>query len=123
VSIRGFQRRCSVLGRNAPEKIFAVAATNRAPSHIHLEGRGRGGREVPGGVTVTLIEKIPYLSDEEVINLLANARRLQSVGDDKQRAQAAELITPLEVAADSRKAARLAAAQAKRMARRPKKAA
>jgi hypothetical protein len=70
---------------------------------------------------VSLIEKIPSLSDEEVLNLLANARRLQTQGDDKQRAQADQLIAPLEEAAAQRRAARLAAAQAKRAARRPKK--
>jgi len=70
---------------------------------------------------VSLIEKIPALSDEEVLNLLANARRLQAQGDEKQQAQASELIEPLERAASERRAARLAAAQAKRAARRPKK--
>ena len=69
---------------------------------------------------VRLIEKIPTLSDEEVLNLLANARRLQTEGDDKQRSMAAELIDPLETAAAERRAARLAAAQAKRAARRPR---
>ncbi len=34
---------------------------------------------------MTLIEKIPSMSDEEVMNLLANARRLQSQGDEKKR--------------------------------------
>jgi hypothetical protein len=70
---------------------------------------------------VSLIEKIPSLTDEEVVNLLANARRLQADGDEKQQAQAAELLGPLEEAADERKAARLAATQAKRQARKPKK--
>jgi len=72
---------------------------------------------------VSLIEKIPSLSDEEVINLLANARRLQAEGDEKQQARAAELIGPLEEVADQRRAARLAATQAKRAARKPAKAA
>jgi hypothetical protein len=70
---------------------------------------------------VSLIERIPTFSDEEVMNLLANARRLENAGDEKQRAQAAELIAPLEEAAAQRRADRLAAAQAKRAARRPKK--
>jgi alpha-D-ribose 1-methylphosphonate 5-triphosphate synthase subunit PhnG len=68
-----------------------------------------------------LIEKIPYLSDEEVVNLLANAQRLSTQGDEKQQSQAAELIEPLEQAAAERRAARLAATQAKRAARRPRK--
>lgn len=70
---------------------------------------------------VTLIEKIPMLSDDEVINLLANARRLTAEGDEKKQAQAAELIAPLEEAAAQRRAARMAATQAKRAARRVKK--
>ena len=70
---------------------------------------------------MSLIEKIPTLNDEEVTNLLANARRLQTEGDEKQQARATELIAPLEEAAAERRAARLAAAQAKRAARRPKK--
>jgi hypothetical protein len=69
---------------------------------------------------VSLIEKIPDLSDEEVMNLLANARRLQAAGDEKQQAQASELIGPLEEAANQRRTARLAATQAKRAARKPK---
>ncbi|CAN7603335.1 hypothetical protein LJR225_004563 [Phenylobacterium sp. LjRoot225] len=69
---------------------------------------------------MSLIEKIPSLTDEEVINLLANARRLQAEGDEKQQARASELIGPLEEAADQRRTARLAATQAKRAARRPK---
>jgi len=70
---------------------------------------------------MSLIEKIPTLSDEEVVNLLANARRLQTAGDEKQQAMASELIVPLEEAAAERRAARLAATQAKRAAKRPKK--
>jgi hypothetical protein len=73
---------------------------------------------------MSLIEKIPLMSDEEVVNLLANARRLQAQGDEKQQAAAAELLPALEEVADQRRAARLEATQAKRAAaRRPKKAA
>ena len=71
---------------------------------------------------MTLIDKIPFLSDEEVVNLLANARRLADVGDEKQQAAAAELLPALEGAAAERKANRLAAAQAKRAAKRQIKA-
>lgn len=70
---------------------------------------------------MTLIDKIPAMSDEEVVNFLANARRLKDAGDDKQRTAAAELLPALETAAAERRAARLAAAQAKRAARRPRK--
>ena len=84
---------------------------------------GASRRSAPrdGGLPVSLIEKIPMLSDDEVINLLANARRLQAEGDEKKQAQASELIGPLEEAAAERRAARMAATQAKRAARRPKK--
>ncbi|WP_395671598.1 hypothetical protein [Phenylobacterium sp.] len=70
---------------------------------------------------MSLIEKLPHLSDDEVMNLLANARRLQDQGDDKQRAAAAELLPALEDVANERRAARQQAIQAKRAAaRRPK---
>jgi hypothetical protein len=70
---------------------------------------------------MTLIEKLPHLSDDEVMNLLANARRLHDQGDDKQRAAAAELLPALEAVATERRAARQEAIQAKRAAsRRPK---
>lgn len=70
---------------------------------------------------MSLIEKIPQMSDEEVVNLLANARRLQASGDDKQAAAAAELLPTLEEVAQQRRTARLEATQAKRAAaRRPK---
>ena len=39
---------------------------------------------------MSLIEKIPTLSDEEVVNLLDNARRLHETGDERQQAAAAE---------------------------------
>jgi hypothetical protein len=67
---------------------------------------------------VSLIEKIPYLTDEEVVNLLANARRLSEDGDERQMAAARELLPALETAAEERRAARVARAQAKRMASR-----
>ncbi len=73
---------------------------------------------------MTLVEKIPELTDEEVVNLLANARRLAEAGDERQRAAAAELLPALEVAAEERRAERMARAQAKRAAaRRPTRAA
>jgi hypothetical protein len=72
---------------------------------------------------MTLADKIPTMSDEQVVNLLANARRLSDCADEKQRAAAQELLPVLEGAAAERKARRLAAAQAKRAAKRPKKVA
>jgi hypothetical protein len=65
-----------------------------------------------------LIEKIPFLTDEEVANLLANARRLAETGDDRQMTAAKALLPDLEAAAEDRRQARVARAQAKRMAAR-----
>jgi hypothetical protein len=69
----------------------------------------------------TLADKIPTLTDVEVVNLLANAQRLAEGGDERQQAAAAELLPALEAAAAERRDARLAAAQLKRAAaRKPK---
>ncbi len=71
-----------------------------------------------------MIDKIPYLTDDEVVNLLANARRLSEGGDEKQAAAARELLPALETAAEERRLARVARAQAKRTAsRKPAKVA
>jgi hypothetical protein len=72
---------------------------------------------------MTLLEKIPAMSDAEVVNLLDNARRWQAQGDEKQQAAAGELLPTLEEEAAARKAARLEAAQVKRAAARKPKAA
>ena len=64
------------------------------------------------------VEKIAALSDDAVITLLANARRLSDEGDDRQRIAAAELLPPLEIVAEERRLWRLARAQAKRAAAR-----
>ncbi len=55
---------------------------------------------------MTLIEKIPALSDGELKLLLSNARRLDITGTPDQRRQVAEVITPLEREASRRRAAR-----------------
>jgi hypothetical protein len=71
---------------------------------------------------MTLIEKIPNMTDAEVVNLLTNAQRLQETGDERQQAAAAELLPALQAAATERRTERLASAQAKRAAaRKPKK--
>jgi len=71
---------------------------------------------------MTLIEKIPTMTDAEVVNLLTNAQRLQETGDERQQAAAAELLPALQAAATERRTERLASAQAKRAAaRKPKK--
>jgi hypothetical protein len=73
---------------------------------------------------MSMIDKIPTMSDEDVINLLTNARRLQEVGDERQQAAAAELLPTLEEVAAERRAKRQEAIQAKRAAtKKPKKAA
>jgi len=65
---------------------------------------------------MSLLEKIPEMSDIEVTNLLTNARRLSESGDPKQQAAAAELLPALEETAMVRHAAKLEAAAAKRAA-------
>lgn len=67
---------------------------------------------------MSLLDRIPTLSDEEVVNLLANAQRLSATGDDKQKAAADEILPVLEAEAAARKEARLERAKAKRAATR-----
>ena len=67
---------------------------------------------------MSLLERIPTLSDEEVVNLLTNARRLSDEGDDKQKAAAAELLPALETEAEARRSARMDRAKEKRAATR-----
>ena len=67
---------------------------------------------------MSLIEQIPAMGDEEVANLLINARRLAERGNEAQQAAAAQLLPALEVEAETRKAARTERAAAKRAATR-----
>lgn len=67
---------------------------------------------------MSLLDRIPTLSDEEIVNLLANAQRLADAGDEKQKAAAAELLPSLESEAAARKEARLERAKEKRAATR-----
>lgn len=67
---------------------------------------------------MSLLERIPTLSDEEVVNLLANAQRLAEQGDDKQKAAAMELLPSLRDEAEARRNERLERAKAKRAATR-----
>ena len=53
---------------------------------------------------MTLIDKIPTLSDADLTRLLSNARRLDVTGTPAQRAQVAEVIKPLEREASRRRA-------------------
>ena len=67
---------------------------------------------------MSLLERIPELSDEEVANLLANARRLMEQGDEKQRVAAEGLLPALEAEDGERRQARLDRAKEKRAATR-----
>jgi hypothetical protein len=67
---------------------------------------------------MSLLDRIPTLSDEEVVNLLANAQRLSATGDEKQKTAADEILPALEAEAAARKDARLERAKAKRAATR-----
>ncbi|HLZ84315.1 MAG TPA: hypothetical protein VKQ54_12175 [Caulobacteraceae bacterium] len=67
---------------------------------------------------MSLLEKIPQLDDSALKNLLDNARRLESSGSVKQKADAAELLPALEAAVAARKAVKLEAAAEKRNANR-----
>jgi hypothetical protein len=63
---------------------------------------------------MSLIEKIPTMDDIALRNLLENARRLESSGTERQKADAAELLPALEAAVAARKAVKLEAAAEKR---------
>lgn len=67
---------------------------------------------------MSLAERIPTLSDEEVLNLLANAQRLAEQGDDKQKAAAMEILPALRDEAEARHNERMERAKAKRAATR-----
>lgn len=51
---------------------------------------------------MSLIEKLPEMSDEGVINLLANARRLEQTGTPQQQAASAEALPAIEAEANRR---------------------
>jgi hypothetical protein len=63
---------------------------------------------------MTLIERIPLLNDQELVTLLANARRLDIVGTPAQRLGAAEVLPVLELEASRRRQVALEAATLKR---------
>jgi hypothetical protein len=63
---------------------------------------------------MTLIERIPLLNDQELVTLLANARRLDIVGTPAQRKGAAEVLPVLELEASKRRQITLEAATKKR---------
>jgi hypothetical protein len=65
---------------------------------------------------MTLIERIPLLNDQELVTLLANARRLDIVGTPAQRAGAAEVLPVLELEASKRRQVTLETSAKKRVA-------
>jgi hypothetical protein len=67
---------------------------------------------------MSLMEKIPSLDDSSLKNLLDNARRLETSGTERQKADAAELLPALEAAFAQRKAVKAEAAAEKRAATR-----
>jgi hypothetical protein len=66
---------------------------------------------------MTLIDRLPSLTDAEVNNLLANARRLSDGANEARRSAAAELLPALESEALARDAARAEALVNARKAR------
>ena len=69
---------------------------------------------------MTIVEKVPTMSDEHLANLLANARRMQTSGTAPQQASASEVVAAAEAETAVRRAAHLQALAAKRAAA-PKK--
>ena len=55
---------------------------------------------------MSLIEKLPEMSDEGVTNLLANAKRLEQTGTPQQQAASAEALPAIEAEAARRLEAR-----------------
>ncbi len=70
---------------------------------------------------MTLIDRLPGLTDAEVTNLLTNARRLSEGDHAARKAAAAEILPALEAEAATRAAAKSAALSAARKARGPTK--
>jgi hypothetical protein len=69
---------------------------------------------------MTLVEKVPTMSDQHLVNLLANAKRMVAGGAPQQQATAAEIVTAAEAELAIRRVAHLEALAAKRAAA-PKK--
>jgi hypothetical protein len=72
----------------------------------------------PIGASMTLLDRLPDFSDAEVINLLANARRLSEGTDEKRKLAADEMLPALETEAQAREAARAALRKARAPVRR-----
>jgi hypothetical protein len=69
---------------------------------------------------MTIVEKVPTMSDEHLANLLVNARRMQTSGTAPQQATANDVVAAAEAETAIRRAAHLQALAAKRAAA-PKK--
>jgi hypothetical protein len=72
---------------------------------------------------MTLADRIPSLSDDEIKTFLANATRLKDSPDAKVAEQAAAIAPLLEAEFEERRVARNARTQARRAAARPSRAA
>lgn len=70
---------------------------------------------------MTLIDRLPGLTDAEVNNLLANARRLSEGDHAARKAAASDLLPALESEAEARSLARSEALSAARKARGTKR--
>jgi hypothetical protein len=68
---------------------------------------------------MTLLDRLPGLTDAEVNNLLANARRLSEGDHAARKAAASEILPALEAEAETRSAAKSAALSAARKGRVP----
>jgi hypothetical protein len=66
---------------------------------------------------MTLLDKLPTMSDADLANLLANAVRLSESGTKRQQEEAAQLLPALSEEAESRSARAKEAAAAKKAAR------
>ena len=69
---------------------------------------------------MTLVEQVPHMSDQHLVTLLANAKRMLAGGTPPQQATAGEVVAAAEAELAIRKVAHLEALAAKRAAA-PKK--
>jgi hypothetical protein len=65
---------------------------------------------------MTIVEKVPSMSDQHLVNLRANAQRMQATGAAQQQASAGEVLAAVDSELALRRAAHLEALAAKRAA-------
>ena len=71
---------------------------------------------------MSLLEKIPAMSDGDLTSLRNNAQRLSETGSKKQQTDAAELLPAIELEVTARQTAKAEASAAAKAARaKPKK--